>query len=271
MPPLFSVVTAVKPGGEEVLSRAYRSLLQQDLQSWQWLIQLDGPEANIDKKIVTDKRVSIGSNGRSFGAAITRNMALSRAQGKWILPLDHDDLLTPEALSCLKSMSSNKPQAQGVAFAAWVLKEGVLMEREAAPFGEGIVPAGVIPDLYRLRGGHTGIHYNAACYSHQKLLELGGWPGVAANEDSQLLTAFCSRWPITYSHQPLLVWTHHDGQTHRQEWFDKHRTEVRRLAVRRLAAMAGEPAITVEARIRLAQTAMTSSGATLEAIGLGWA
>lgn len=267
----FSVITAVKPGGEHLLAQAYRCLADQTHGDWEWLIQLDGPEVELPKSIAADPRVSAGANGRSFGAAVTRNMALSRASGEWIIPLDHDDLLLPEALEVIRQALVANPEARGAAFAALVYDGQKILERSPALIEEGLIKPGVIPELYLSRGGHTGLHYNAVCLSHRLLLQLGGWPGVASNEDSQLLAAFTQLWPIVYLPRPLLLWVHHAQQTHRSQWFDSQRPPARRLAVRRLAAMSGvEKPYTRDALPRASSTAMSPSSLSLAEIGLGW-
>ena len=103
--PVISIITPVKRGGGRWLAQCWDSLLDQDETRWEWLIELDGNgEMEVDLKQLierADSRLKIASCGLQMFAAACRNMALSRAQSEWILPLDADDQLPPKALSTL--------------------------------------------------------------------------------------------------------------------------------------------------------------------------
>lgn len=103
--PLISIITPVKRGGGYWLKECYESLLRQDESRWEWLVELDGNgelEPEISELLEqADSRLKIASCGIQMYAAACRNMALSRARGKWIFPLDADDILPSDSLSTL--------------------------------------------------------------------------------------------------------------------------------------------------------------------------
>lgn len=79
-----------------------RSIQAQTYQNWEVLFQ-DDCSSDDTKEIVAriaaeDSRFKYECNTKNSGAAITRNNALRRAQGKWIAFLDSDDLWTPDKL-----------------------------------------------------------------------------------------------------------------------------------------------------------------------------
>lgn len=76
------------------------SVLAQSYQRWE-LIIVDDCSTDKTEDIVcayTDKRIRYIRNDEKRGAALTRNMALQEAQGRYIAFLDADDLWLPEKL-----------------------------------------------------------------------------------------------------------------------------------------------------------------------------
>ncbi len=78
------------------------SVQVQGYQNWELLIQDDCSSDNTDKVVAPlaeiDDRIKYECNPKNSGAAVSRNNALRRAQGKWIAFLDSDDLWSPEKL-----------------------------------------------------------------------------------------------------------------------------------------------------------------------------
>ena len=89
-----------------------KSILSQTYQNWELLIQDDCSKDNtlevVKPFMEADQRIKYECNPQNSGAAITRNNAIHRAQGKWIAFLDSDDLWLPEKLEHqLKFMFEN--------------------------------------------------------------------------------------------------------------------------------------------------------------------
>ena len=79
-----------------------KSVMAQTYQNWELLIQddcsTDNPEVVVAPYAEADARIKFERNDRNSGAAVTRNNALRRAQGKWVAFLDSDDLWEPTKL-----------------------------------------------------------------------------------------------------------------------------------------------------------------------------
>lgn len=79
-----------------------RSVQAQTYQNWELIISDDCSTDNTTEVIApylaADSRIKYICNSKNSGAAITRNNALKRAQGKWIAFLDSDDLWMPDKL-----------------------------------------------------------------------------------------------------------------------------------------------------------------------------
>jgi glycosyltransferase involved in cell wall biosynthesis len=101
--PLISVVTPVYRS-EEILARAIGSLLAQDLREWEAIFVDDGsPEPSwrviqayswIDPRIRTIRQPHAG-------ACVARNAGIAQARGDYLLFLDADDWMEPDALSAM--------------------------------------------------------------------------------------------------------------------------------------------------------------------------
>lgn len=95
---------------EATLARAVRSLLAQTHADWRAVIASDD---GVDYRAVlagdglTDARLTVISTGRvGGGAPAARNAALAVAEGRFIAPLDADDLFHPERLARLLPLAA---------------------------------------------------------------------------------------------------------------------------------------------------------------------
>lgn len=85
----------------EFISKSIESVIAQTYENWELIIVDDCSTDNTDEIIRTylhDKRIKYIKKKENSGAAVSRNLALQRAQGKWIAFLDSDDLWHPDKL-----------------------------------------------------------------------------------------------------------------------------------------------------------------------------
>ena len=84
----------------EFIGKAIESVIDQTYQNWELLIIDDCSTDNSAEVVNTyrDSRIKFFVNSRNIGAALSRNFALLKAQGKWIAFLDSDDLWLPDKL-----------------------------------------------------------------------------------------------------------------------------------------------------------------------------
>ena len=99
--PLVSIVTPVYRS-EEILAKAIGSLLGQDFRDWEAILVDDGsPEKSwrvVQAYGWIDPRIHVMRQPHA-GACVARNTGISEARGKYLLFLDADDWLEPDALS----------------------------------------------------------------------------------------------------------------------------------------------------------------------------
>lgn len=86
----------------QYICETIQSVQSQTYTNWEILLQDDCSTDNTQKVILpyieNDHRIKYACNSKNSGAAVTRNNALQRADGKWIAFLDSDDLWEPEKL-----------------------------------------------------------------------------------------------------------------------------------------------------------------------------
>lgn len=85
----------------EYVEESIKSVLNQTYTNWELIIVDDCSTDNseeIIKQFTHDVRIRFFKNEKNSGAAISRNLALREAKGKWIAFLDSDDLWEPEKL-----------------------------------------------------------------------------------------------------------------------------------------------------------------------------
>ena len=99
--PKISIVMPVYNSNEKFLREAIESVKNQIYKNWELNICDDGSKPyimKILKNFSNDKRIKICRNDRNSGIAISSNKCLEMATGEFIALLDHDDILTENAL-----------------------------------------------------------------------------------------------------------------------------------------------------------------------------
>lgn len=100
-----------------------QSVLAQQGGTWQWehIIQDDGSTDDTATLFAkqTDPRVRYARSPRNQGVNAARNAAIKRATGEWILLLDSDDILAPNALATIERYARKK-QLHALSFFATI-------------------------------------------------------------------------------------------------------------------------------------------------------
>lgn len=95
MQPFVSVVMP-SYNAEKYISEAIQSVIAQTYENWELLIIDDcstDSTANIVKQFSdVDSRITLYSNPKNMGVALTRNKGMNLANGSWIALLDSDDV-----------------------------------------------------------------------------------------------------------------------------------------------------------------------------------
>lgn len=83
------------------IAESIQSVKAQTYADWELLIVDDCSTDNTDEVVapfLSDSRIIYIKNEKNSGAAVSRNIALKKAKGKWIAFLDSDDLWVPDKL-----------------------------------------------------------------------------------------------------------------------------------------------------------------------------
>jgi glycosyltransferase involved in cell wall biosynthesis len=133
--PLVSVVTAARDA-EATVARALESLLAQTFRDWEAIVvddgSSDGTAAVASEFLERDSRIRV-LRRRPAGVSDARNAGVEAAKGRWLLFLDADDWLLPEALQRLTEVAAADPAA-GVVHGGWVRfnNDGDVVDASAA-------------------------------------------------------------------------------------------------------------------------------------------
>ncbi|MET1260752.1 glycosyltransferase family 2 protein [Flagellimonas sp. DF-77] len=100
--PLVSIVTPTY-NSEDFIAHTVASVQAQTVSDWEMIIvddaSKDGTKAVVGKISKADPRVKLFANATNSGAAVTRNVGLENATGRYLAFLDSDDLWKPEKLA----------------------------------------------------------------------------------------------------------------------------------------------------------------------------
>jgi O-antigen biosynthesis protein len=114
--PLLSVVMATYETPEPYLRAAIASLQAQIYEHWELCVADDASGAphvaTVLEQAAADPRVRVVRRPVRGHIAAAGNSALGLARGEWVLLMDHDDLLPPDALYEVAAESIDHPEAQ---------------------------------------------------------------------------------------------------------------------------------------------------------------
>jgi len=103
MSPIVSILMPCYNQGE-FLEEAVQSVLQQTYDLWECIIVNDGSTDNTDdvarQLAKKDERIKYFSQDNS-GVCLARNLAASKAEGEFLLPLDADDFISDNYIEVL--------------------------------------------------------------------------------------------------------------------------------------------------------------------------
>lgn len=225
---LISVLTAVHVGRTEWLRETAESLNRQVLPSpfsFEWIVQEDGESGNDLGPIVGSVRsgeVSCQSNRGSAGTATTRNLALSRAQGDYVISLDGDDMLFPSALLSLALELNRQTSCSWVAGRTFYLRQDGTLD----PFPERMKPGKIAPGRFAddwLVHRRPSVCSGAVMYRREAVLEAGGWIATRGSEDTGMLLAISDKCDGYFMESHTLMYRKWAGSvTASAEWRQQH-------------------------------------------------
>jgi O-antigen biosynthesis protein len=114
--PLISVITTTFHSGKRI-ERPWQSLLSQTYDRWEWVVCDDSKDhgdtyAALLAMAATDTRVRVYKPAKHSGfIGEMKQMAAGLARGKWIVELDHDDVIDSRLFEYLVDIHNTIPQA----------------------------------------------------------------------------------------------------------------------------------------------------------------
>lgn len=171
----LSVLTPASPNALQFIEETAKSV--EDLRSkiqLEWILCIDGEIESEFPDIHPDLVIC---NPQSWGVAGARNLALSRASGDYIFPLDADDQLVSDGIIDILNFliesekfnwaSGNRTYLDGSRTPHWITESyewevGTLASEWISPFP---------------------FHPNCIIFNRKLGLYVGGWPALFTNED----------------------------------------------------------------------------------------
>jgi GT2 family glycosyltransferase len=114
--PLFSIVTPVYQPPVDVLADTIASVRAQEHTDWEWVLVDDAsPDPEVRRVIADasadDPRIRLVARDTNGHIVAASNDAVAEATGEFLVFLDHDDLLTPDALAEMARAITGEPEA----------------------------------------------------------------------------------------------------------------------------------------------------------------
>jgi glycosyltransferase involved in cell wall biosynthesis len=118
-PPRFSIVTPVYETASKILWLTIESVLSQTYADWELcLVDDHSPSQRVrdllDACAARDPRIRVRHRAGNGGIVVASNDALAMAEGEFVVLLDHDDRLHPDALALVAEAIDSDPEADYV-------------------------------------------------------------------------------------------------------------------------------------------------------------
>lgn len=207
----FSVVVPIYNPPIKLLKACVQSVLKQSYENWELILVNDAstcPKVNayLKQLSISSDKVVVVTNAENSHISVTTNVGLEASSGDYIVLLDHDDLLAPQALNEVAALLSDNHELQ------WVYSDEDFINKK----GKRIAPHFKSSWNPYLLHAHNYITH-LSVYNRSLLKKLGGCRvGVEGAQDYDLaLRASEVLSPIQIGHisKILYHWRMHEGST----------------------------------------------------------
>lgn len=173
--PVVSILMSIH-NMKDTLGWSIRSVLAQSSDNWELLIGNDGSEDDSLEEACayTDSRIRVLSQSRNRGKAIMMNRLLFEAKGRYILELDGDDWLVPDATALLAEALDKNPDGRIATgwYGCWE------RTRQLGPLWRRNVDSGKLYSTWSASLNRTNQHGHPLVprmYRKSSLIAIGGW------------------------------------------------------------------------------------------------
>ncbi|WP_341303893.1 glycosyltransferase family 2 protein [Pseudomonas sp. TMP25] len=148
------------------------------------------------------------------GAAAARNMGIAEARGQFVLPLDADDQLLPDALQRLRGLITAQPQVEMV-LAGRITRYTDGRSRLQLPLSLQVLSSRQLISLYLLRK-RINIAHGSVLFRRSLLLVYPYPQGFAAGEDIPVFAGALARARVMTLPYPVVRINKHAGSLRRR-------------------------------------------------------
>jgi hypothetical protein len=173
--PVVSILMSIH-NMKDTLGWSIRSVLAQSSDNWELLIGDDGSEDDSLEEACAypDSRIRVLSQSRNRGKAIMMNRLLFEARGRYILELDGDDWLAPDATALLAEALDKNPDGRMATgrYGCWE------RTRQLGPLWRRNVDSGKLYSAWSASLNRTNQHGHPLVprmYRKSSLIAIGGW------------------------------------------------------------------------------------------------
>lgn len=173
--PVISILMSIH-NMKDTLGWSIRSVLAQSSDKWELLIGDDGSEDDSLEEACAylDSRIRVLSQSRNRGKAIMMNRLLFEAKGRYILELDGDDWLAPDAIELLSDALDQNPDGRMATgrYGCWE------RTRQFGPLWRRNVDSGHLYSSWSASLNRTTQHGHPLVprmYRKSSLIAIGGW------------------------------------------------------------------------------------------------
>jgi len=208
----FSIIVPVYNTPIPLLEACVKSVMQQTYTNWQLVLVDDASSCEKVTHYLSrlqssgNKKITLLKNKRNLHISLASNEGLKQCSGEFVVFLDHDDLLAPQALNEVATTLTQNPSIR------WVYSDEDLMSEN----GKRIAPHFKSQWNPYLLHAHNYITHLCA-YQRELLNDLGGFrPGVDGAQDYDLaLRASAKLQPHQITHIPKVLyhWRMHAEST----------------------------------------------------------
>lgn len=215
--------------GEDYLEESINSILRQTYPYFEFIIVNDGSTDGTAKILnnITDRRVKVYHLPKNYGVSYARNYAVKKANSRWLVLQDHDDISVPERIEVQLNYMQGHPEMVAVFSMFQQFKEqlpvygSILKPSQAGPYFTA-------RQLKERRFFCPWVCYGSALIARQAFLQVGGYDNSCfLGEDFDLFLRLVELGPVAMIPRVLYLYRYNPSSISR-----RNRQETRRAVIK---------------------------------------